>query len=230
MDLLLGSAEALWLGILTSINPCPMTTNIAAMSYIGRRMVNPRQVLAGTLLYALGQVLVYVTLGILLSSGLLSAPESLARFLQRYLNMALGPLLIVVAMFLLDLLSFGVSGPGMNEATRRRIDALGIWGSLVLGILFAISFCPMSASIFLFSLIPAAVRAHSRVLVPLMYGAGVAMPVLAFGVVLAASARSLGAVFRQVDQIGRWARRITGVAILLVGFYCSLKYLFELPI
>jgi cytochrome c-type biogenesis protein len=230
MELVLGAASALWLGMLTSVNPCPMTANIAAMSYVVRRMDKRRQVILSALLYALGQMLVYVTLGVLLSTGLLSAPDALARFLQRYLSMLLGPLLIVVGMLLLDLLPVWFSGPGMSEKTQRRIEALGVWGALVLGMLFAASFCPLSAGIFFGPLVLLAVKVHSCVLVPSLYGLGTALPVLVFGTLLAPNAKLLGTVFRRVDRLGRWARRATGTVVLLIGVYYALKYIFELPI
>ena len=97
-------ASALWLGILTSISPCPLATNIAAISYIGRRVASPRQVLLTGVLYALGRTLAYLAAGRTPGASVLSVPE-LSMFLQRYMNKLLGPLLIVVAMFLLDMVS-----------------------------------------------------------------------------------------------------------------------------
>ncbi len=136
----LGLGWALWLGIFTSINPCPLATNIAAISYIGRGVSNSRRVLLAGLLYALGRTLVYLTLGVLLVESLL-ASNQVSSFLRGFVNELLGPILIVVAMFLLGLVEVGISGPGMSEKMRKRADALGIWGSLLLGIVFAMAFC-----------------------------------------------------------------------------------------
>ncbi|MGW8258007.1 MAG: hypothetical protein ACWGMZ_11015, partial [Thermoguttaceae bacterium] len=49
-----GVLSALWLGILTSISPCPLATNIAAISYIGRRVDSSKQVFLTGLVYTLG--------------------------------------------------------------------------------------------------------------------------------------------------------------------------------
>ena len=70
----LGSASALWLGVLTSLSPCPLATNIAAVSYVGKQIGRPRRVLAAGVVYSLGRALTYMVLGLLLVSSLLSAP------------------------------------------------------------------------------------------------------------------------------------------------------------
>jgi cytochrome c biogenesis protein CcdA len=228
-ELLLAAAWALGLGILTSINPCPLTTSVAAISYIGRRLDRARLVLASGLLYTLGQSLVYLVLGVLVTSSVLSAPEVLSRFLQKYASPLLGPLLIVVAMFLLDLVPLATSSPGLSPAMQRRVDALGIWGALLLGVIFAISFCPTSAGLF-FLMLLRAVRLHSGVLLPAAYGLGTALPVLSFALLLALGSRLLGKTFQRVSRVGWWARRAAGVAVLLLGVYCALEYVFDVTL
>ena len=115
--LLLGSA--LWLGILTSISPCPLATNIAAISFISRRLEKPRQVLWTGLLYTAGRALTYLILGIILVTSLLSAPL-LSLWLQEYMNKLLGPILIVAGMFLVELLRVDVSGGKLGAWAQHR--------------------------------------------------------------------------------------------------------------
>lgn len=221
-----GVVSALWLGILTSISPCPLATNIAAISYIGRRVGSPRQVLLSGMLYALGRSLAYLALGMLLVASVLSIPQ-LSLFLQKYMNKLLGPILIVVAMFLLGLIQLNITGPGVSDTMQKRVDALGMWGALVLGILFALTFCPVSAALFFGSLIPLSVKAGSGVALLGVYGIGTALPVLAFAVLIALSAQSVGKAFHAISRMEWWARRITGVLFLLVGVYYALKYVFD---
>ncbi len=228
-ELLLAAAWALGLGILTLINPCPMTTSVAAMSYIGRRLDSARLLFFSGVLYALGQVLVYLVLGVLVTSSVLSAPEVLSRFLQKYGSLLLGPLLIVVAIFLLDLVPLAIPSPGVSPAVQRRVDALGIWGALLLGVIFAISFCPTSAGLF-FLMLLRAVHFHSGVLLPAAYGLGTALPVLSFALLVALGSRLLGKAFQRVSRVGWWARRAAGVAVLLLGLYCTLEYVFDVPL
>ena len=222
----LGATSALWLGILTSISPCPLATNIAAISYIGRRVDNVRYVFLTGLLYTFGRTLAYLALGVLLVAGVLSIPQ-VSLFLQTYMSKLLGPILILVAMFLLNLIHVGFAGSGMSNTMQKRVDALGIWGALLLGIVFAMSFCPVSAVLFFGSLIPLSVSVNSSVLLPAIYGVGTAVPVLIFAGLIAYSAQSVGKAFNRLTQIEWWARRITGLVFLALGLYYSLRYIFE---
>ena len=226
MELSIGMASALWLGVLTSISPCPLATNIAAISYIGRRVGSARQVFLTGLLYTFGRTLAYLALGALLVASVLSIPQ-VAMFLQKYMSKLLGPILILVAMFLLELVHVGFSGSGMSDKMQKRVDALGIWGALLLGVVFALSFCPVSAALFFGSLIPLSVKVESSVALPVIYGVGTALPVLVFAVLIALSAQSVGKAFNKLTQIEWWARRITGVIFLGVGIYYCLKFIFE---
>lgn len=223
-ELLFAAATALWLGILTSISPCPLATNIAAISYIGRKAEHPRHVLVTGLLYALGRVVTYVALAIVLVKSVLSIP-SVSYFLQQHLNKALGPLLIIAGMFLLDLLTINLKGRGMGARTQERIDRLGVIGALPLGVLFAVSFCPVSAVLFFGSLLPLATKYNSVFTMPIVYGVGTALPVLVFSLLLAFGAHWIGKVFHKVSRIEPWLRRATGVVFIIVGIYFSLVYL-----
>ena len=226
-EFLVGTATALWLGILTSISPCPLATNIAAISFIGRKVDNPRHVLLSGVLYTLGRSLTYLLLGILLVTTLLSAPY-LSHWLQKYMNKILGPVLILVGMFLLDLLRFSLSLPGMSDSMRGRIEKMGIGGAGLLGILFALSFCPVSAALFFGSLIPIAVKADSGFFLPVLYGIGTGLPVVLFAVVIALGIGSVARIFNRITQIEKVARGITGVVFIGVGIYFSLAYIFQI--
>jgi cytochrome c biogenesis protein CcdA len=218
-------SAALWLGIWTSLSPCPLAGNIAAISYIGRRVGSPRQVFLAGLLYTLGRTLVYLTLGIGIVAGLLSVP-GLSMFLQRYMNQLLGPILLVVGMLLLGLIRVGVPGPGVGEKLQRRVDVLGVWGAGLLGVLFALAFCPISAAWFFGILIPLAVKLRSSLMLPGVYGLGTALPVIVFAGLIALGARSVGKAFHVMATVERWARRIAGVLLLLVGIFYVLRFLF----
>ncbi len=225
-ELALGAASALWLGILTSISPCPLATNIAAISYIGRRVSSTRQVFVTGLLYTLGRTLSYLALAIVLVATALSVPQ-ISLFLQKYMHLLLGPILILVGMFLLGLIQFSTGGSGVSEKMQKRVDALGVWGALLLGVVFALSFCPTSAALFFGSLIPLSLSANSSVTLPVIYGIGTAVPVLVFAVLIAVSAQSVGKAFHVLSKIEWWARMITGGIFVLAGVYFALKHIFE---
>ena len=225
-EFLVGMGSALWLGILTSISPCPLATNIAAISYIGRKVGNGRQVFLTGLLYTVGRTLAYLVLAVVLVASMLSSPQ-VSLFLQKYMHLVLGPLLIVVGMFLLGLIELNMGGGGMSEGLQKRVDAMGVWGALLLGVVFALTFCPTSAALFFGSLVPLSLKVNSSVALPIVYGIGTALPVMVFAVLLATSAQSVGKAYNVLAKIEWWARMVTGWIFVVVGIYFSLKYVFQ---
>lgn len=219
--------SALWLGLLTSISPCPLATHIAAISFISRTLNRPRLVLVAGLLYTAGRAFTYLILGILLVTSLLSAPL-LSLWLQEYMNKLIGPILIVAGMFLVDLLRVDVSGGRLGQWAQRRAADWGWGGAFLLGMLFALSFCPVSAALFFGSLVPLALEAGSGVVLPSAYGVGTALPVFAFALLIAAGAGSVGRAFGIVSRLEPWMRRFTGVLFIAIGIYYSLRYIFEI--
>jgi cytochrome c biogenesis protein CcdA len=225
-DMLLPLGSAVWLGILTSISPCPLATNIAAISFIGRRVGNPKAVAATGLLYTLGRSLAYVVLAAILVGSLLSAP-GVSHVLQKYMNKILGPVLILVGMLLLELIQIKIPGGGMGEKMGKRVEGWGIWGGFALGVVFAMSFCPASAGLYFGSLIPLSVKYESSILLPLLFGIGTALPVFAFAILIALGTQAVGRAFEKITQFEWWARRITGAVFLIVGVYFCLAFVFR---
>ena len=123
-EFMIGIGSAFWLGILTSISPCPLATNIAAISYMGRKVGHSRHVFLTGLLYTVGRTLAYLALAIVLLASVLSVPQ-ISLFLQKYMHLVLGPILIIVGMFLLGLIEFNMGGGGMGQGLQKRVDAMG---------------------------------------------------------------------------------------------------------
>ncbi|MEW6336812.1 MAG: aromatic aminobenezylarsenical efflux permease ArsG family transporter [Acidobacteriota bacterium] len=217
---------ALWLGVLTSISPCPLATNIAALSFVGRHVGSPRRALLSGVLYTLGRTLAYVTLAALVIAALLSIVEVSAT-LQKVAARALGPVLIVVGVALLGVIPLPSFGGGVN-AKIERLAAAGVWGAVPLGAAFALAFCPVSAALFFGSLVPIATSHGSPVMLPALYGVGTAIPVLGFAVLLAAGRAGLGTAYERLRRIERWARPATGVVFILAGVYETLRGVFHL--
>jgi cytochrome c biogenesis protein CcdA len=230
VELVVAGGSALWLGILTSISPCPLSTNIAAVSFLGRRVDSPRLVLGGGLLYALGRAIAYVAIGAVLLAGLLSAP-GVSSFLQKHMSRIVGPVLVLVGVFLLEVISIRLPALGRSgKPLQDRLASRGMWGAAPLGALFALSFCPLSAALFFGGLMPLALQQKSPVLIPTLYGAGTALPVVVFAVLIAAGARGLGVAFKRVTDVERWARRGMAVIFIGVGVYMTLSYTFGLAL
>jgi len=218
--------SAIWLGILTSISPCPLATNIVAISYIGKRVDRPGTVLLSGLMYAVGRMLTYTVIGVLVVASTLSIPD-VALFLQKNMNKVLGPILIAVGVLLLGIFNPKLPGFGASAKLTERVDKWGIWGAGALGFLFALSFCPLSAALFFGSLIPLAVDHNSSVVMPIVYGIGTALPVVAFAILFVLGARWVGTAFNKIGIFEKWARRLTGVVFISIGCYLVAVYLFN---
>jgi cytochrome c biogenesis protein CcdA len=217
--------SALWLGILTSISPCPLATNIAAISFIGRKVGSTPQVLLSGLLYTIGRTIAYLALGVVIMAGLMASGE-IARFLQRYLNQILGPVLILVGMLLLGLLGFTGSLNLAGSGVQERASKGGTGWALPLGVLFALSFCPVSAGLFFGGLIPLSTSNQSRFVLPTLYGVGTALPVIVFAFIIAFASHYVGKAFHRLTQVERWVRTLTGIVFILAGLYYSLAYVY----
>lgn len=226
-SLWLAMGTALWLGILTSISPCPLSTNIAAVSYVGRRVGSGRAVLLSGALYTSGRSLAYLVLGAASVWSLMSM-VSVSSFLQGTFSRLLGPILIVLGLLLLGVFEFSVPSVGVSDGLQARVDRAGVWGAGILGLVFALAFCPVSAGLFFGGLVPLAVEQNSPLLLPLVYGIGTALPVIVFAALLAAGARRLGEALDRVQVFERWARRVTALVFIAVGIYETLRSTFFL--
>lgn len=218
---------AIWFGILTSISPCPLATNITAISFIGRKVDQAGYVFSAGLLYMLGRMLTYSILGAILVSSTQLIPP-VANFLQTYMVYLLGPGLILLGILLLDAVKLNIGGGLVNERMQTQIERAGIWGAGLMGIIFALSFCPISAGLFFGSLFGLAMQRGSILLLPSLYGIGTAVPVMTFAFLLAFSANLVGKAFNKLTTFERWARRITGVVAILAGLYLCLTQIFYL--
>jgi cytochrome c-type biogenesis protein len=219
---------ALWFGILTSISPCPLATNIAAVSYIGRRPDQTGYALSAGVLYAMGRMITYVILGVFLVSSAQSIP-AVANFLQKYMNIFLGPLLFFLGVVLLDILPVTFGGISiLANRLQGRVENAGIWGAGILGIVFALSFCPVSAALFFGSLFSLAVNHESRIIIPALYGIGTAIPVLVFALLIAISASLVGRAYNAITLFALWAKRITALVFMGAGILYGVKYIVPL--
>ncbi|MCU0600409.1 MAG: aromatic aminobenezylarsenical efflux permease ArsG family transporter [Desulfobacterales bacterium] len=217
--------SVIWLGILTSISPCPLATNIAATTYIGRQIDSRYATVFAALAYTFGRTFSYMILSILIVAGLISIP-GVSFFLQNHMNQILGPVLLITGLFILDLIPLRLPNFALNAGMLQKLGDSGFMGAVALGFLFALSFCPVSAALFFGSVIPLALKFQSRLILPFFYGIGTAAPVILFAMIIAYSSRLAGQFFKRLALVERWLRRITGVIFILIGIYFCLKYNF----
>ncbi|MFC1479929.1 aromatic aminobenezylarsenical efflux permease ArsG family transporter [Candidatus Omnitrophota bacterium] len=219
--------SALWLGILTSISPCPLATNIAAISFLSKRITHPKAVVVAGIVYTLGRMVAYAALGGVIIFSLVSVPV-VANFLQKYMNRILGPVLILGGLFLLDVIKIRIPSISFSQDRQEKMASSGIGGAFMLGVVFALSFCPISAALFFGSLIPLSLDNKFGIILPFFYGIGTGLPVLILAFGIALGTLSISHWFHRVSRLEFYTRKITGIIFLMVGIYYIGAYI--LPI
>ncbi|MBU1906121.1 MAG: sulfite exporter TauE/SafE family protein [Candidatus Omnitrophica bacterium] len=224
IEVIIAVGSAFWLGILTSISPCPLATNIAAVSFLSKKINHPKAVLWAGSVYTLGRMAAYAILGIAIIASLVSIP-SIANFLQKYMNRILGPILLVVGLFLLNLIRLNISGFSLSRKKQESLADSGAKGAFLLGAIFALSFCPISAALFFGSLIPLALNSKTGIILPFFYGIGTGLPVMVFAVGIALGVSSASRWFHKMALLEKYARKITGIIFVLVGLYFTWNHI-----
>lgn len=227
MDILVAFGSALWLGIMTSISPCPLASNIAAVSFLSKKITHPVLVFISGSAYTLGRMVLYAVLGWIIVNSLLSVPQ-VAQFLQKYMGRLLGPLLIITGMILLEVITIRLPGLSISQKHHNALAESGALGAFLLGFVFALAFCPVSAALYFGSLIPLAMSSEGGMTLFFIYGIGTGLPVFGFAVAITFGMKTLNHWFHRVARLERYTRKITGVIFILVGLYYFGAYILKL--
>jgi cytochrome c-type biogenesis protein len=226
MDLgsILGSSNipvltALLLGLITAIAPCPMATNIAAVAYISRNVADRKYAVVTGTLYTLGRMVSYSVLGVLIIVAGLEIPW-VSSIIQDVGEVALGPILIAVGLLMLfiDRLSFGTGG-GKLASLGGKVADWGMIGGFLLGVIFALAFCPYSAVLFFGALIPVALKSNGGVALPAIYAIGTGLPVLIFGTLLSLGVAGVATWLNAITRAERIIRIIVSIIFIGIGIY-----------
>ncbi|MCO6477827.1 MAG: sulfite exporter TauE/SafE family protein [Phaeodactylibacter sp.] len=212
------------LGLLTAISPCPLATNITATAYIAKGFREKRMVIWSGVLYTLGRALSYVAIAVILYFG--ASKFHIARFLQGNGEKWLGPLLVILGLIMLNVIPLNFKGGGFLEKFTGRISKWGIIGAFLLGIIFALAFCPYSGALYFGMLIPMTLSSSGPLSLPLLFALGTGLPVLLFTYLLAFSMEKAGAWFNAIQKVEKVVRY--GVGGVFLGVGCYYIYLFYL--
>lgn len=213
---------AFLLGLLTALSPCPLATNIAAIGFIGKEMEDRKRVFRNGLLYTLGRILAYTLLGFVLililkeGSSMFGIQKTIGTWGER----VLGPALLVIGLFMLfgdrlNLPRFGFKGNA--EGLARK----GGWGALLIGILFALAFCPTSGVFYFGMLIPLSATTTAGYLLPAVFAIATALPVLVVAWILAFSVQQMGRFYGRMRTVQRWMNLFVGMLFIGIGIYYS---------
>ena len=207
------------LGLLTAISPCPLATNIAAIAYISNRVTERRYAIWTSALYTLGRILAYSVIGMLIIRAGLEVPV-VAMFLQSTGETVLGPILIGVGIVLLNIhrIRFG-SGNVKLSSLGERVSRWGMVGGFLLGIIFALAFCPYSAVLYFGVLIPLALKSSGGLALPAVFAIGTGLPVLVFGIALSFGVTQVSSWFDRITRAQTIIRIVTSWILIGIGIY-----------
>ncbi len=209
---------AISLGLLTSISPCPLATNIAAVAFVSRRYQALKWVVSDTVLYALGRAAAYAAVALLIRALSLQLAK-IANPLLTIAEYALGPILILVGLVILDVIPLNIGSWKLQERVMAGAGKLPLVSSFLLGVGFALAFCPFSAALYFGGLIPLTIQSQSGILLAVVYGVGTALPVLGVGLLLAFSLQLAQKVISGLQRLDRWTRPATAIVFIAIGIY-----------
>ena len=222
--------SAFLLGILTSISPCPLATNVTAVAYISKDIKTPKYTIFSGLFYTLGRGISYTLLAALIYFGL--SAFQISRMFQGWGDKILGPVLIIIGLIMFGLISFNLKGNSqVIEKTKLWLASKGYLGSLALGMLFAFAFCPYSGVLFFGLLIPLVVKSSSGLILPIIFALGTGLPVIIFSFIIAYSIQTVGKAFNIIHKLEKWLRYGVASIFILTGIYYTqylIKYLINI--
>lgn len=216
--------SALVLGLMTAISPCPLATNITAIGFISKDIENRNRVFLNGLLYTLGRAVSYTSIALIIYMG--ADQLQFSGFFQRYGEKFLGPLLIIIGIFMLGIIK--INFPGLGKLTSR-MENKSTWNfidTILLGMVFALAFCPYSGVLYFGMLVPMTVASASGLYLPIIFAIATGIPVILFAWVLAYTVSGIGHVYHKVKTFERWFRRIIAVLFILVGIYYIIRVYF----
>jgi len=209
---------AFLLGLMTAISPCPLATNITAIGYISKDIKVKRKVFINGLLYTLGRAITYTGLGVILYFG--ASKFQISRLFQANGGKILGPLLLIVGILMLDVIKFRLPGGGsLTDKISSKLKFDSGWSALLLGIVFAMAFCPYSGVLYFGMLIPITITSASGLYLPLVFAIATGLPVIFVAWLLAYSISEIGVFYNRIKTFERWFRRIVAAIFILGGIY-----------
>lgn len=217
---------AFLLGLLTALSPCPLATHIAAIGFIGKDIEDRKRIFLNGLLYTLGRVLSYTLLGVILIMVLKGGASmfGIQQTVGVWGEFVLGPLLVAIGLFMLFADRLNLPKFGFNGNAEGLVKKGG-WGALLIGILFALAFCPTSGVFYFGMLIPLSATVPAGYLLPVVFAVATSLPVLVVAWVLAFSVQQIGRLYGRMQVLQRWINLLVGGVFILTGiYYCWMMY------
>ena len=215
---------AFLLGLMTAISPCPLATNITAIGFISKDIEDRNRVFFNGLFYTLGRAITYTALALIIFLG--ADQLKFSGFFQRYGEKIIGPLLIVIGLFMLDILRIKFLGFGGLTSRLKNKKKWGYLDAVLLGLVFALAFCPYSGVLYFGMLVPLIVASSSGLYLPVVFAIATGIPVIIIAWVLAYTVSGIGNVYNKIKSFELWFRRIIAILFIAVGIYYIIRVYF----
>jgi len=205
------------LGLMTAISPCPLATNISAIGFISRDIEDRRRVFVNGLVYTLGRAFSYTVLAVIIFLG--ASKLNISLLFQGWGEKLLGPALVLIGLLMLDVFNIKLSGlSGITEKLGEKSKG-SLWNTFLLGVVFALAFCPYSGVLYFALLIPMTVSSASGLYLPVVFAIATGLPVILFAWLLAFAVGNVGKLYNRINVFERWFRRVVSVVFIAVGVY-----------
>lgn len=205
------------LGLMMAISPCPLAMNITAIGFIGKDLENRRRVFYNGLVYTLGHAISYSAIGLLFYFG--ASQLKLSGFFQEWGEKLMGPVLVIIGLFMLDIIKLNIPGSNWIKEKMEDSDSSGFGGVLLIGMVFALAFCPYSGVLYFGMLIPMTISSAAGLYLPVIFAIASCIPVIFFSWFIAFSLGSLGKFYNRLKTVELWVRRTVAVLFIAVGIY-----------
>lgn len=210
---------AFFIGLMTAISPCPLATNITAIAYISKKINNKKHTLLTGFVYTLGRMFTYVLLASLVVYIGVNV-QLISLSLQKYGERLIGILLVFIGLVMLDILRLNfIKSSGKLDKIKEKLSQKGYLGSFLLGVIFALAFCPFSAVLFFGMLIPLALKFSDGILIPSIFAFATGLPVILLSFVLVFSISKLSSIMKKVELVEKYTRYVVGLIFIIVGVY-----------
>jgi len=215
---------ALILGFMTAISPCPLATNITAIGFISKDLENRNRVFFNGLFYTLGRAVTYTLIPLIIFLG--ADQFKFSGFFPRYGEKIIGPLLLIIGVFMLDIIRINFPGLGRLSENMEKRKSWRFIDALFLGIIFALAFCPYSGVLYFGMLVPLTISSASGLYLPVIFAIATGIPVIIIAWVLAYTVSGIGGVYNKIKIFELWFRRVIAVAFIIVGIYYIIRIYF----
>jgi cytochrome c biogenesis protein CcdA len=210
---------AFFIGLMVAISPCPLATNIAAIAYISKKINNRKNILITSIVYTLGRMFTYVSLTSLIVYIGVNV-QTISLFLENYAEKILGPLLVFVGLVMLNFIRLpSFKGSSKLDKLKEKLTEKGYLGSFLLGIIFALTFCPISGVLFFGMLIPLSLKISDGLIIPSVFAFATGLPVIILSSILAYSISKIGKIIHNLQILEKYIRYVVAVVFILIGLY-----------